>query len=91
MMPKWHHLDSSRAMSAKQDSVKKILKNLIPCPLGCKVLIFAISGLHLGYHPEYIKIFNDARVASLGFFKGKVFKDSVKKNTLELNSMSSQM
>ena len=23
MMPKWHHLDSSRARSAKQDSVKK--------------------------------------------------------------------
>ena len=72
MMPKMHHLDSSRSMTAKQDSVKKTLKNLIPCPLGYKVLIFAISGLYLGYHLEYIKILNDARVASLGSFKGKV-------------------
>ena len=61
-----------RAMSAKQDSVQKTPKKLIPCPLGCKVLLFAISGLHLGYHLEYIKMLNNARVASLGFFKGKV-------------------
>ena len=43
-------------MSAKQDSVKKTLKSLIPCPLGCKLLTFAISGVHLGYHLDYIKI-----------------------------------
>ena len=29
------------------------------------MLIFAISGFHLGYHLEYIKMFNDAKVASL--------------------------
>ena len=81
-MPKWHHLDSSRAMSAKQDSVKKTLKNLIPCPLGCKVLIFAISGFHLGNHLEWHHLdYSRARSAK---------QDSVKKNTLKLNSMSSR-
>ena len=72
MMPKWHHLDSSRAMSAKQESVKKTLKNLIQGPFRGKILIFAISGFNLGYHLEYINMLNDAKVASLGFFKGKV-------------------
>ena len=33
---------------------------------------FAISGSYLGHHLEYIKMLNDAKVASLGFFKGKV-------------------
>ena len=69
MMPKWHHLDSSRAMSAKQDPVKVNTLDLISCPLRCNILIFAFSGLHLGYHHEYIKTLNEAKVASLGFFK----------------------
>ena len=32
--------------------------------------LVAISGFQFGYYLEYIEMLNDAKVASLGFFKG---------------------
>ena len=49
-----------------------ILKNRHSNYPNWTALIFTISGFHLGYHLEYIKMLNDAKVESLGLFKGKV-------------------
>ena len=38
-----------------------------------------IIGLHLGHHLEYIEMLNDARVASLGFFKDNICTTRIKK------------
>ena len=40
---------------------------------------FTIIGLHLGRHLGYIEMLNDARVASLGFFKDNVCTTKINK------------
>ena len=48
-----------------------------------------IIGFHLGRHLGYIKMLNDARVASLGFFKDNVYTTrNNKEKTLKLGSKS---
>ena len=49
-----------------------------------------IFGFHLGRHLGYIKMLNDARVASLGFFKDNVCTTRInKEKTLKSSSRSS--
>ena len=68
-------------------------KNLIPGPLRCKMLIFCFFWLPSSMPSKYFKMLNDAKVASLGLFKGKVCltRFSKEKKSSELNSRSSQM
>ena len=42
-------------------------------------LFLLIIGFHLGRHLGYIEMLNDARVASLGFFKNNVFTTRINK------------
>ena len=43
------------------------------------IIYTLIFGIHLGRHLGYIEMLNDARVASLGFFKDKVCTTRIKK------------
>ena len=45
----------------------------------CHTIFSLIIGLHLGRHLEYIEMLNDARVASLGFFKDNVCTNRINK------------
>ena len=38
-----------------------------------------IIGIHLGRHLGYIEMLNDARVASLGFFKNNIYTTRINK------------
>ena len=68
----WDRQVSSNADSSKNLVVLKNRRSNLLYNPNWTALIFAISGFHLGYHLEYIKMLNDAKVASLGLFKGKV-------------------
>ena len=91
MMPKWHYLDSSRARSALQDSVKKNTLELYSRPsqmqnidfllfLAC-ILDTILNISKCSMMPKWHHL--DSSTAR--FAK----QDSVKKKTLELNSRSS--
>ena len=45
----------------------------------CHTIFSLIIGLHLGRHLGYMEMLNDARVASLGFFKDKVCTTRINK------------
>ena len=42
-------------------------------------IFYLIIGLHIGRHLEYVKMLNDARVASLGFFKDNICTNRINK------------
>ena len=43
------------------------------------IFFLLIIGLHLGRHLEYIEMLNDARVASLGYFKDNICTTRINK------------